>query len=57
MQKFDLEETARRTTEVLRQSKEEHDQEMLRRHEEIVNELRNLVQAVKELTELIRNTR
>ena len=35
----------------------EDSSEMLRRHDEIVSELRNLVTAVKELTELIRNTR
>ena len=36
---------------------EEQYQEGLRRHNEIVSELQNIVAAVKDLTELIRNTR
>ena len=41
----------------INKSNEEQYQEGLKRHNEIVSELQNIVAAVKDLTELIRNTR
>lgn len=52
-----MDESTKKMLEELQEDHLEHYQEMLRRHNEIVSELRNLVTAVKELTELIRNTR
>ena len=43
--------------EVAEQGLVERELELLRRHEEIVSELRNILKAVKELTQLISNTR
>ncbi|MCY3743588.1 MAG: hypothetical protein OXH00_21450 [Candidatus Poribacteria bacterium] len=50
-------ETIRKTQEEIEEAQRTQDQEMLRRHNEIVSELRNSVAAVKELTELTRNIR